>query len=287
MPFWKEITKPFREVVRVLPIVGPPAAKIIRETARVADQATKPVQEPIKGLVNDVTGARKRENTRLDAEKQRLINESRNRVMAQKVNNAANIREIMTTQINVLRAEIQRAERNNIADAVVGSEERILNPIFSYEECKTGQTKELALILAAQQTEDYNFFIELNPLNEAYLSYIQSNIISINALCMLSKHNHQGINTSKIELSANVWININDAIVGQNFEKVKRIMLAFIQIEGENAFLGKVREKTQLHQPLINAAILRNDHGIVFGELHGGAQPTQVASTSLKRPRPY
>ncbi|MGD0465473.1 MAG: hypothetical protein ABSA84_02130 [Gammaproteobacteria bacterium] len=287
MPLLKEITKPFREVVKAVPIVGHTAAKIIRETARVADQVTKPVQEPIKGLVNDVTGARKRENTRLDAEKQRLINESKNRVMAQKANNAANIREIMATQINVLRAEIHRAEKDNIADAAGGKEERILNPIFAYEECSTGQTKELALILSAQQTEDYNFFIELNPLNEAYLSYIQSNIISIEVLRILSEHNHQSINTSKIELSANVWININDAIAGQNFEKVKRIMLAFIQIEGENAFLGKVREKTQLHQPLINAAILRNDHGIVFGELHGGTQPTQVASTSLKRPRPY
>ena len=62
MPFWKEITKPFREVTRAVPIFGQPAAIIIREAVRVADQAT----EPVKSLVNDVTGARERENKRLD-----------------------------------------------------------------------------------------------------------------------------------------------------------------------------------------------------------------------------
>ena len=148
----REVTRPVRDVAEGVPVVGHSAAKVLRETARIVDQGTTPVQEPIKGLVNDVTGARKRENTRLDAEKERLINEAKNRVAAQRVGNEGNIQAIMAEQINVLRAEIAQAERENVGIGAEGEgAERIPNPIFAFEECSLGRTEELALILGLAQ----------------------------------------------------------------------------------------------------------------------------------------
>lgn len=253
--FFKSITNAFHGV--------PVAGTILREVVRVADQATAPVQEPIKDLVNDFTGARKRENKRLDEQKAQIIRDAQQRIAANIQANQQNQRAIIAAEANAVRAAIENVEREN--GVVEIDVERIPNPFLAYAECTLGTTEEIVLML--QPNEHYDYFINLNPLSEAYLSYIETNI-NIDALRMLSEHNHPSINASKTELSVNTFASIDIAIAEQNFEKVKRIMLASIQLEGGDAFLARVRGCPQIHQPLINAAILRNDNGIVFGELN-------------------
>ncbi len=289
MPFWKEITKPFREVTRLVPGVGPGAAIIVREVARVADNATKPVQEPVKSIVNDLTGVRERENKRLDNQKAQLIREAQQRVAANIQANQQNIRDLIVTEANAVRAEIEKIEKETASEIKVEIDQDIVtNPFFAYDDCRFGRTQDLKLILQLDDDNDtYIFFMWLNPLNEAYLSYIESNI-NIDAIRMLSEHNHPSIAALKTELSENVWSNIDIAIAEQNFEKIKQIISAFIQFEGEDSFLEQIRRHSQIHQPLINAAILvnNNDNGIVFGELYSSAKASAPKSATAPKPRP-
>lgn len=284
MPFWKEITKPFREVTRAVPILGQPAAIIIREAVRVADQATGPVQEPVKSLVNDVTGARERENKRLDEQTAQLIREAQQRVAANIKADQHNIRDLMEKEANTVRAAMENAERNTTRDPNVetNTDQAVIpNPFSAYTECKAGKTQELSFILRLDRTnETYNFFVSLNPLKEAYLFFIESEIISIDALRMLSTHNDTSINAAKKVILENIWCDLNDIVRDHNFNKAKRIILAGIGIEGEGVFLRKLDLQKTLHQPLIDANIISVSNGKVT---LSGQQPK---TNNAPKPRP-
>ena len=187
MPLFKSITRVFHHV----PVVG----TVIRETARVADQVTNPVQSVAKSAVNEVTGSRKRNNRRLDAQKEQLIREAQQRVEINRQKDENNIRQIMADEIAALRLGIENAEReisNEVIDAEGDDVETIIpNPFFAYEECRLGTTQELTLILQMDRNNDiYNFFMDLNPLSAYSEAKWPVNLIQ-NGHQILNQNGHQ------------------------------------------------------------------------------------------------
>ncbi|MGI9214424.1 MAG: hypothetical protein ACR2HS_01835 [Gammaproteobacteria bacterium] len=252
MGFFKSITKVFHRI----PIVG----TLIKPLAIVADKVTKPVQSVAKSTVNEVTGARKRNNRRLDAQKEQLIREAQQRVEINRQRDENNIRQIMADEVAALRAGIENVEReisNEVVETEGDVETIIPNPFFAYEECRLGTTQELTLILQMnREHEIYNFFMDLNPLQEAYLSFIDSEI-GVDALLKLSTHNDEKIITARTALVSNTWINLKDAINQNNLNKAKRIISACIQMKGEDE-LSRLQEQQQLWTNLDDAVTQYN-----------------------------
>lgn len=103
MPLFKELTKPFRAVLKPIPIVGRPINKILRETARLADYITSPIQHAVKDTVNEVAGIRKRENKRLSKIKAELTREAQEHIANSRANEESNLRATIVAEINEVR----------------------------------------------------------------------------------------------------------------------------------------------------------------------------------------
>lgn len=266
----------FKSLIGWVPIAGPVVAKV-------ADTITKPIQQPIKHVVNDVTGSRQRENSRLDDQKAQLVREAQQRVAANIQANQHNMREIMEAEVKIVREAIENAERDiaNDPNVLANQEESVIpNPFLAYGECICGRTQELSLILQLDRTSDtYNFFMSLNPLREAYLFFIESEI-SIDALRMLSAHNDASIDAAKINLLENVWSDLNNVVIDHNFNKAKRIISADIDIEGVELFLRKLDAQQSLHKPLIDADII----SISNERVTLAVQQTQANNATKPRP---
>ncbi|MGD0466379.1 MAG: hypothetical protein ABSA84_06745 [Gammaproteobacteria bacterium] len=262
------------------------AIKTVKDADHLLNPGTGTLGNPIFGKrareleekgFNEATGARKRNHKRLDDQKQQSIDEAMRRIR-ESLARDENIRTIVINEAVAFR------NANGSTDA-----DNIPNPILAYEACILGETAELATILNLASTDDaYISFMNLNPLNGAYLAYIDSDL-KIDALKMLSEHNNASLIAAKMHLQTKLWQNIDNAIRGTNFDKVKRIISAFVYFKGEDIFLREVKWKLPMHQPLINNRILQSGtNGLVFSEEFRNRLNDVhrvPATTSLPRPR--
>ena len=248
----------------------------------------KRIREEEEKFWGEVTGSRKRNHQRLDEQKEQQIKEAMKRLNAN-ANNDNDIRRDVREEYLALRQTIENSNNKQQVDRNIGSGVSIPNPIFAYEDCMTGATAELTVVLnLAPNHEAYIFFMKLNPLQGAYLAYIESDI-NIHALRMLSEHNNTSLIAAKLNLQTSLLQKIEDAVLIARFDKVKRIISAFIQFKGEDVFLREVQGKSSMHQPLINNGILQytTNNSLVFSEsFRSRLNNIHVAATVTTMPRP-
>lgn len=268
MPLFKELTKPFRAVVRPIPLVGYTISKVLRETARVADQVTRPGQKIIKSAVAEVTGTRRINNRRVDAQKAQIIKEAKERILSNMQTEENNAREIIINEIKMIKSAVENLEQQISDDMELEGEQgediEATNPFFAYDDCLHGETQDLNSILMLDcNNEIYNFFMDLNPLQEAYLSYIESETIGMEAFKMLVAHEDKRIDVSKKDLLENISHNIKNAIAEKAIKKVERIVDAGTEMEGEEKLLIRLNNCPEIYQKLIKIGVIIVNEEIV------------------------
>ena len=105
--------------------------------------------------------------------------------------------------------------------------------------------------------------MDLNPLQEAYLSYIESETIGMEAFKMLVAHEDKRIDVSKKDLLENISHNIKNAIAEKAIKKVERIVDAGTEMEGEEKLLIRLNNCPEIYQKLIKIGVIIVNEEIV------------------------